>query len=67
MYQMNPFAIPPAGCDPEGLSDKLMAPLTILADQVNAINHTVAGFSKYVNEFLLPFVVSTQYFRNVES
>ena len=67
MYQMNPFAIPPAGCDPEGLSDKLMAPLTILADQVNAINHTVAGFSKYVNDFLLPFVVSTQYFRNVES
>lgn len=45
---------------------KMMSPLQAAANQLTAVQNYYAGYSKYLNDFFIPFFVSTHYFRDVE-
>jgi len=40
--------------------------MQVFANQFTAIQNYYAGYSKYLNDFFLPYLVSTHYFRDVE-
>ena len=48
------------------LFEKMMSPLQVTANQLTAIQNYYAGYTKYLNEFLIPYMISTHYFRDVE-
>ena len=52
--------------DAERLSEKFFSPVGTLANQVNFAQNCCAGFSKYLNEFMIPYLVSVNYFADVE-
>ena len=47
-------------------SHKILSYLEMMTDQAEAPRDCLAGFSKYVNEFLIPYVISINYFSSVE-
>ncbi len=58
-------------CGPEDFSvEKLMknliSPVEAIANQISATQNYCVGFTKYMNGFLIPYLVSTNYFRDVE-
>jgi hypothetical protein len=53
-------------CSLEKLSEKILSPIEMLTQQVSAAQNYYAGLSKYVNDFLLPYLASTHYFAGVE-
>ncbi len=46
--------------------EKMMSPLHVLANHFTAVQNYYAGYTKYLNEFFIPYMVSTHYFRDVE-
>ncbi|MGE0085178.1 MAG: metal transporter [Desulfococcaceae bacterium] len=48
------------------LFEKMMSPLQVAANHLTAVQNYYAGYSKYLNEFFIPYMVSTNYFRDVE-
>jgi len=54
------------GCSLEKLSENILSPIEMLTQQVGATQNYYAGLSKYVNDFLLPYLASTHYFAGVE-
>jgi len=53
-------------CLHEDLFEKMMTPAQAFANNLQAGQNYCAGFAKYLNEFLTPFVISTNYFSEVE-
>jgi hypothetical protein len=53
-------------CLPEDLFEKMMSPAQAFANNLQASQNYCAGFTKYLNEFLTPLVISTNYFSEVE-
>jgi len=49
------------GCSLEKLSENILSPIEMLTQQVSATQNYYAGLSKYVNDFLLPYLASTHY------
>lgn len=50
----------------EVLQKKLMAPIAAMANQIKATQTYCSGFTRYVNQLLIPYLISTQYFSNIE-
>ncbi len=50
----------------EFLQKKFMAPIAAIANQIKATQTYCAGFTKYTNQFLIPYLISTHYFSNIE-
>jgi hypothetical protein len=46
--------------------EKLLSPVEAMTHQVNATQNCCAGFSKYLNEFMMPYMLSVNYFTGVE-
>jgi len=60
---------PAEGADsgfPEEMEAALMKPLNIAAHQMGAVQNFWAGFSRYASEFMIPYLLSTQYFARAE-
>jgi len=53
-------------CSEEKLTKTFLAPAKIAADQFLAMQNCVAGFAKYANEFMIPYLISTNYFGMAE-
>lgn len=53
-------------CSLGKLSEKMLFPVEAATNQVNTAQNYYAGFSKYLNEFLTPYLLSTNYFADVE-
>ncbi|OQY58322.1 MAG: metal transporter [Desulfobacteraceae bacterium 4572_88] len=50
----------------EKFSEKMLSPLEIMTNQFCATQNYCVGFTKYLNDFMIPLLISTHYFRNVE-
>ncbi|WP_207687045.1 metal transporter [Desulfonema limicola] len=46
--------------------EKMISPLQAVTNQIAATQNYCAGYNKYLNDFLIPLYVSTNYFRDVE-
>ncbi len=60
---------PTEGSDPgfsEEMEAALMKPLNIAAHQMGAVQNFWAGFSRYAAEFMIPYLLSTQYLARAE-
>ncbi len=59
----------PHGCrSMEEMAEKaVMAPFQIASSQLGAGNHFMTGLTRYLSEFLTPYMLSTQYFSRVEA
>lgn len=55
-----------ADCSDEALIYKIISPFQAITNQLTATQNYCAGYSKYMNEFLIPFFASTSYFSDVE-
>jgi hypothetical protein len=53
-------------CFPETCIQKMMSPVHAVANQLAVMQNYCAGYSKYLNEFLIPYLLSTNYFTHVE-
>ncbi len=53
-------------CFPEEMQEVFMRPLHIAAHQMGAVQNYWAGFSRYANEFVIPYLLSTHYFARAE-
>jgi hypothetical protein len=53
-------------CSMEKLSEKLLSPVEAIQNQVSATQNCYAGLSKYLNEFMIPYLISVNYFNGVE-
>jgi len=53
-------------CFPDMLAQKMWSPVHAVANQLAAIQNYCAGYSKYLNEFMIPYMLSTNYFSGVE-
>ncbi len=56
------------GClaDVEKFSEKILSPVQTVAGQVNAAQNCWSSFMKYMNDFVTPCLLSTNYFAGVE-
>lgn len=54
------------GCSFEKLSEKILGPVEIIGNQVSATQNCYAGISKYLNEFMIPYLIATNYISGVE-
>jgi hypothetical protein len=54
------------GCSLEDVSDKMLSPIETFSYQVQATQNCYAGFTKYLNEFLVPYLIATNYFNTIE-
>jgi hypothetical protein len=52
--------------DVEKISEKIFFPVQAVAGQVNAVQNGWTSFMKYMNEFVTPCLLSTNYFAGVE-
>jgi hypothetical protein len=52
---------------PEELEAAFMKPLHIAAHQMGAAQNFWAGFSRYANEFMIPYLLSTRYLAQAET
>lgn len=50
----------------ENMETAIMRPFQIAAHQIEAVQNFWAGFSRYANEFMIPYLLSTQYFVRAE-
>lgn len=50
----------------ENLTNRMMSPVEAIANHITASQNYCVGFTKYMNAFLIPYLVSTNYFRDVE-
>lgn len=57
---------PQENCLAEEMFEKFMTPAQAFANNLHAAQNYCAGFTKYLNDFLTPFIVSTNYFNEVE-
>lgn len=48
------------------LVQKTLSPVYAFANQMSAAQYYWAGYSKYLNEFMIPFMLSVNYFNGVE-
>lgn len=48
------------------LSEKLISPVETFVNHISAVHSYYIGFSKYFNDFFIPYYVSTNYFSEVE-
>ena len=53
-------------CSEEKLTQTLLSPAKLAVDQFVAMQNCFAGFTKYVNEFMVPYLISTNYFGMAE-
>lgn len=53
-------------CVDEEFIGKMMTHVNVVANHLTAMQNYCAGYAKYLNEFMLPFLISTNYFRQVE-
>ncbi len=51
----------------KSIVEKFFSPIEEGLDQVNAAQNFWIGLSGYVNEFLIPYLVSVKYFNSVET
>lgn len=51
---------------PEQFTKKMLCSIESFTGQMNAIQNGYAGFTKYLNEFLIPYIAASNYFRNIE-
>lgn len=65
MYESNPSDIPARIMSRQCIPAAAVGP-KIFMDQLRISRNLAEGFSKYSSEFLLPFLVATYYFSNVE-
>ncbi len=52
--------------EPDHLMEKMLMPVYALTNQMNAAQNYCAGFMKYLNEFLIPTLLSARYISEVE-
>jgi hypothetical protein len=50
----------------ENLPEKLLAPAETIGKQVSATQNCYAGISKYLNEFMIPYLIASNYISGVE-
>jgi hypothetical protein len=50
----------------ENLSEKILSPAEIVMNQFNAAQNFWIGFSKYLNDFVTPYMIAANYFAGVE-
>jgi hypothetical protein len=48
------------------LAERYLSPVEAIANHINATQNYCVGFTKYLNQFLIPYLISTNYFRDVE-
>lgn len=53
-------------CTDDKIVEKFISPIQAVTNQISATQNYCAGFNTYLNNFLMPFYVSTNYFRDVE-
>ncbi|WP_373501972.1 metal transporter [Desulfococcus sp.] len=53
-------------CLDEKLLGKMMSHVNVVANHLTAMQNYCVGYSKYLNDFMLPFLISTNYFNRVE-
>lgn len=53
-------------CSLEKLTGKIIAPVETFMNQVNAAQNCYTGMTKYLNDFVTPFMLATNYFSSVE-
>lgn len=51
---------------PEKLSEKILAPVEMMTNQINAAQNCCTGFSKYLNEFMVPLLLASNYITDTE-
>ncbi len=54
------------GCSMEELSEKVLSPVETMTKQMNTTQNYWAGFAKYLNEFMIPYLLASSYWNNVE-
>jgi hypothetical protein len=50
----------------EAFIDRMMSHVHVVANHLTAMQNYCAGYTKYLNDFMIPFLVSTNYFSRVE-
>lgn len=50
----------------EKLSENMLLPVEAFSTQVQTVQSCYAGFTKYLNEFMIPYLLATNYFSEVE-
>jgi len=50
----------------ENLFKKMESNSNLFIDQMNAVQNLFAGFLPYNNNFIIPYLISTEYFRKAE-
>lgn len=47
--------------------EKYMSIIKAMVNQINSAGNYAAGFSKYLNDFMVPYLLATNYFSNAET
>jgi len=53
-------------CRDSDVVDKMMSHVNAVTNHLTALQNYYAGYAKYLNDFMIPFLISTHYFRQVE-
>ncbi|AOY57338.1 hypothetical protein [Desulfococcus multivorans] len=53
-------------CIDADVVDKMMSHVNAAANHLTAMQNYFTGYARYLNEFMIPFLISTHYFRQVE-
>lgn len=61
-----PEQISPEDFTLDTMMENLISPVEAVANQISAMQNYCVGFTKYMNGFLIPYLISTNYFRDVE-
>ncbi len=56
----------PGNCIDENFLEKMLSHVHIVANHMTAMQNYYTGYTRYLNDFLIPFFISTNYFSRVE-
>jgi hypothetical protein len=56
----------PGNCLDNEIIGKMMSHVHVVANHLTAMQNYCAGYTKYLNDFMIPFLISTNYFNRVE-
>ena len=55
-----------SACSHDAIIKKMISPIQAVTNQIAATQNYCAGYNTYLNSFMIPFYISTNYFRDVE-
>lgn len=64
--KMSDLSYDQSNCSLESFSEKILAPVEAVTNHISATQNYYAGFIKYLNDFMTPYLLSTNYFSEAE-